>query len=72
MVFIPFNNSNLIEDLFQLQVFDALGNLMFQKNISKIEQGVNIETADWPQGTYFYRLIGAQGSSETLKMQIQR
>ena len=72
MVFIPFSNTNLIEDLFQLQVYDALGNLMYQKNISKIEQGVNIETADWPQGNYFYRLIGEKGSSQTMKMQIQR
>jgi hypothetical protein len=72
MVFIPFSNTNLIEDLFQLQVFDALGNLMYQKNISKIEQGVNIETADWPEGNYFYRIIGEKGSSQTMKMQIQR
>jgi hypothetical protein len=72
MVFIPFSNTTFNDKIYHLQVFDALGNLMYQKSISDGVQGVNIETADWPQGNYFYRMIGENSSSETMKMEIRR
>jgi hypothetical protein len=73
MAYIPFGDKlNFNDKPFQFQVFDALGILMYQKQLKDGETGLNIETADWPVGNYFYRIIGEMGSSETFKMQIQR
>jgi hypothetical protein len=72
-IFIPFQNIDLygLSDL-KLQVTDVLGRIMVLLPVNELDKGVNIAIGDWPSGTYFYRLIGEKGCSETLPMSISR
>lgn len=71
-VFIPFDLSSNSGENYLLLIYDALGNLMYQQRIDSNIYGVSIETGEWPQGTYFYRLIGEKIHSDTKKLSITR
>ena len=44
----------------QVQVFDALGHLIMQKNLTDLSAPLTIDTYNWAQGTYLVRFIGKE------------
>ena len=44
----------------QIQVFDAVGHLIHQKNLTDALTSVTLDTHDWAQGTYLVRFIGKE------------
>jgi carboxypeptidase T len=52
-----FNGLAKSEQEIQLQVVDALGNLISSDFVSRERSQLSLRTTDWPSGIYFYRVL---------------
>jgi hypothetical protein len=71
---IQFENSQGVEESINIDVYNALGNLVWQKS-GTASIGSNtweVQTSTWPTGIYVIRLLNAQGQQCTQKIYVTR